>query len=166
MERDMGWLRVITPFGDFGSIACGTGVCLALLFLLHTVPMPAAALLLSAGRAGVLMTQAVTDHPARCFDGEQRVAQLLGQRSEQLAAARPVARLAGLLELGGDRDDSAAPTTCAAPLSLCAAAARVGKSPARVGPISRSASTAVSRNFARRVDRSCRRRARPQARPG
>ena len=47
MERDMGWLRVITPFGDFGLIACGTGVCLALLFLLHTVPMPATALLLS-----------------------------------------------------------------------------------------------------------------------
>jgi hypothetical protein len=44
MERDMGWLRAITPFGDFGLIVCGTGVCLALLLLLHTVPVAATAL--------------------------------------------------------------------------------------------------------------------------
>ena len=43
----------------------------------------------------------------------------------------------------------AAPTVCAAPLSLCAAAASVGRSPAReAASISRSASIAVSRNFA------------------
>jgi len=43
----------------------------------------------------------------------------------------------------------AAPTVCAAPLSLCAAAAREGRSPARdAAAISRSAAIAVSRNLA------------------
>jgi hypothetical protein len=51
------------------------------------------------------------------------MAQLLGQRAQQLAAARAVACLAGLLQFGATATTPVAPTICAAPLSLCAAAA-------------------------------------------